>query len=384
MDSLVKRFDFVVDKDLVLCNPRGVAYQKDMKALVTYDKDYFDKCAGYNKSIANKVNEGRSEFVNRHYKDKKPLLDIGIGSGEFILKYKNAKGYDVNSYAVEWLKENNRYSEDWDGHKAFTFWDTLEHVSNPNSYFKHITHDSYVFVSIPIFDDLTKIRDSKHYRPGEHLYYWTEKGFVDWMSYYGFRLLEVSDYETDAGREGIKSFAFKKDLPGYHEFIFQYTEMHAKQYYGASAKLYLKEVGDVVRNLNPNSILDYGCGRSELAIYFWKDGQRRIERYDPAISDFKSMPEGQFDLVICCDVMEHIPVANIDQVFKDIRSKSPKAVFVISTKPSRARLPSGQNAHITLLTKNEWFRWLTSIFGGSRIIDTQWDHVLMVSAGIPN
>ena len=56
--------------------------------------------------------------------------------------------------------------------------------------------------------DLNKIRESKHYRPGEHLLYWTEKGFVDWMFEKGFRFLEKRTFEIQAGREDILSFAF--------------------------------------------------------------------------------------------------------------------------------------------------------------------------------
>ena len=54
------------------------------------------------------------------------------------------------------------------------------------------------------------IRDSKHYRPGEHLYYFTELGFAQWMARHGFELLEVSNFETKAGRDSILSFAFRR------------------------------------------------------------------------------------------------------------------------------------------------------------------------------
>jgi len=63
----------------------------------------------------------------------------------------------------------------------------------------------------PIFPDLTAIRASKHYRPGEHLYYFTEDGLVRWMALHGFLLRERNDFETRAGRDSILSFAFLRD-----------------------------------------------------------------------------------------------------------------------------------------------------------------------------
>ena len=130
--------------------------------------------------------------------------------------------------------------------------------------------------------------------------------------------------------------------------------------------------------LNPASILDYGCGRSDLVAHFYKDGERVLGRYDPAISEHKDFPSEQFDLALCCDVMEHIPMTGVDRVFSEIKKISDRVIFVISTKPARAKLPNGMNAHVTLLTKSEWVNWVQDYFGKVNIVKTQWNHVLMV------
>jgi hypothetical protein len=78
-------------------------------------------------------------------------------------------------------------------------------------YLQRVRLHAYVFASIPVFDDLYKVRDSRHYRPGEHLYYFKRQGFIDWMEAHGFLLLEWNDYESAAGRESINSFAFKRN-----------------------------------------------------------------------------------------------------------------------------------------------------------------------------
>ena len=380
MDRLIKRFDFIENGDLRSCPERGVAYQTDMSVIAPYEKEYFEKCLAYKgNEISTKVNSGRSALV-RKYCDE--IIDIGAGTGEFIERFISdggkAKGYDANPYTVEWLRNNNHFSEEFGNFNGFTFWDTIEHVKIPEFYFKRIPKESYLFVSIPVFKSLSDIRKSKHYRPNEHLYYWTEEGFVEWMKMYGFRLLEKNDSESEAGRDGIKEFVFKKDIPDYHDYVNMYHDIHSSRYYGASAKLYLGYFSEPVFWLNPASILDYGCGRSDLVSYFWKDGGRDLARYDPAIPEYKDMPTGKWDLVFCCDVMEHIPIKEVDRVFSEIKEKSQRVIFVISTKLARAKLPNGENAHISLLTKSEWTRWIEDYFGKSSIIKTKWDHVLMV------
>ena len=376
MDRLIKRFDGVDDGDLFICD-RGVAYQKDMSTLVKYDEAYFNKCLGYeDKDIAVAINDGRKALVKKYHKGR--VLDIGIGSGEFIKKRPDTYGYDINPVGLQWLYDNRYYSDKFRDFNAFTFWDVVEHVDAPEGYFKRFPDGAFVFFSLPIFGDLQSIRGSKHYRPNEHLYYFTSQGFIDWMAMHRFRLLERQKFEIDAGRDSIYSFAFKKDLPSYRDTLNQYKLIHEDRLYGASSKIYLETFVSIIKDLNPTSILDYGCGRSDLLAHFWLDGDRVLERYDPALTEYNVMPEGKIDLVICCDVMEHIPILYVDKILAEIRNKSRRALLVISTIKARARLPDGRNAHVTLLTKPEWTRWVDSVFGKAREVPTQWDHALML------
>lgn len=207
MDRFIQHYDAIDDNDLMLCN--GIGYQKDMSHLVSYNEDYFNKCLSYeDREIALKINRGRIGLVN-HYFDG-PVLDIGVGSGEFIKKRPKTYGYDINPVAVEWLKEHGRFSNRFEDFMCFTFWDVIEHVPDPGKYFDRIPRWAYVFTSIPVFEDLTKIRKSKHYRPNEHLYYFTKNGLINWMQHYGFLFLQMQDFEIDAGREDIYTFAFRK------------------------------------------------------------------------------------------------------------------------------------------------------------------------------
>lgn len=383
MDELIRRFTAQQDRDLMLCVPRGVAYQADMTVRApdgvnAEGVNYFDHYSAFaGASIGKVIHDGRVQFVNDYTGRECPVLDVGIGSGEFILSRPNTFGTDVNPKAQQWLSENGLAGLGFDAYKAFTFWDVLEHVDVPSNYFKRMPEGSFLFTSLPIFADLSDIRSSKHYKPGEHLYYWTEKGFVEWMAMHRFRLLEVRDFESEAGRDSIRSFAFIKNLPGYHDTLDQYRQIHCGAY-GTTAYLYFDKIAKEAISLKPSSILDYGCGRGDLVAHFWKDGERRIAKFDPAIPQFKEMPEGEFDLVLCTDVMEHILIGDVDRVFREIRKKSHNVIFTISLRPARARLPDGRNAHVTLLSASEWMCWIKDVFGEAIRTDTGYDHLLMV------
>lgn len=382
MDAILSRFDAEADGDLMICAPRGVAWQRDMSfrappGVNAEGVNYFDHYSAFaGAAVGKTIHDGRVAFVNDYVGRECPVLDVGIGCGDFIKARPHTYGMDVNPVAQQWLSENGRQGLGIDTYQAFTFWDVLEHVEAPNVYFKKMRPGSFLFTSLPIFDDLSRVRESKHYKPGEHLYYWTEAGFVEWMAMYRFRLLAAQDFETDAGRDGIRSFAFVRDLPGYHETLEEYRKLHANAY-GTTAYLYFDKIAKEVLNTNPLSILDYGCGRGDLVAHFWKDGERRIAKYDPAIPQFKEMPQGDFDLVLCTDVMEHILIADVERVFREIRGKSQNAIFTISLRPARAHLPDGRNAHVTLLSASEWLRWIKDAFGRASRVDTGHEHLLM-------
>ena len=384
MDPLIARFDSVEDGDLVLCRGRGVARQRDMSfrappGVNAVGENYFDHYAALaGGEIGQLIHAARRDIVDRHAGREACVLDVGIGSGEFIQARPNTLGLDINPRGIEWLRREGKLADGVEGFEAYTFWDVLEHIDQPyRHYFRFMKDGAWLFTSLPIFSDLDTVRGSKHYKPGEHLYYWMEQGFVDWMAAWRFRLVERSDVESEAGREGIVSFAFRRDLPDYNSTLDQYREIHSRAY-GTTAYLYFDQIAREVMSRQPVSILDWGCGRSDLVAHFWNEGRRRIAKYDPAIPQFKRLPEGQFDLALVCDVMEHILLCDVERVLEEIKTKARDAIFTISLRPARAKLPDGRNAHVTLLTASEWSRWVKSIFRRAIRVDTGQDHLLML------
>ena len=213
MDRFIKDFAAIADdadEELILCLDNGVAYQRDMTRPVEYGSDYFEKYVSYEGlEIARKINHARVRLVNRHVGPATRVLDIGIGSGEFIKSRPNTYGCDVNPVACQWLEDRKLLGAIVD-FNVFSLWDVIEHLPEPENYFNRMRSGAFLFTCLPIFDALSDVRGSKHFRPNEHFYYWTANGFIDWMNLHKFDLVMLTNDETEAGREQILSFAFKK------------------------------------------------------------------------------------------------------------------------------------------------------------------------------
>lgn len=133
-----------------------------------------------------------------------------------------------------------------------------------------------------------------------------------------------------------------------------YAEIHATQRYGDTSVKNLRFLRPFVRVLRPKSILDFGCGQSRLGDRLRLPFVECVTRYEPAIPELATPPEGAFDLLINVDVLEHVPEAELDGVLADMRAYSPTALIVIDTEPAVQLLPDGGNAHCTLHPASWW------------------------------
>jgi len=178
-----------------------------------YNEAYFQNyvCLA-NTDIGIRLNKFRLSLVEK-FVGKGMIVDIGVGSCTFLEAHGNCVGYDVNPTSIDMLLQDglfiNPYIACLDEIVGITFWDSLEHISDPKKLIDRV-RDQFVFVSIPIFKNLAGILSSKHYKPDEHCWYFTENGFVTFMRFHGFAILYHSEEETMLGREDIHTFVFKR------------------------------------------------------------------------------------------------------------------------------------------------------------------------------
>lgn len=174
-----------------------------------YDAEYFQNYQRMaDTSMGQALTRARVDMVARHYSG--PLLDVGIGAGQFVLERTDPTyGYDVNPHAVRWLQERGLYQDMYrETFRALSFWDALEHIPDPGAAVARA--GEWVFVSLPVFDGPEHCLQSRHFKPGEHLWYWTHAGIQQWFARQGFECVECNTMETGLGRDGINSYAFRR------------------------------------------------------------------------------------------------------------------------------------------------------------------------------
>ena len=175
----------------------------------------------------------------------------------------------------------------------------------------------------------------------------------------------------------IKNFPSKE----YKENVEFYKKMHSEGYNlidgskknekdafnGQSTLFFAKLIRDIIKKNQIETMLDYGCGKGFFysnALHqngiktnslkdYWKID---IDLYDPCYEKNAFINEKKkYDLVICIDVLEHIPSQDTDWVLEKIISKAKKYVFInLACYSAVALLPNGKNAHINVNEPKWW------------------------------
>ena len=147
------------------------------------------------------------------------------------------------------------------------------------------------------------------------------------------------------------------------DYIKQYELLYKikKNYGKTSIKLYdmLKKI---INDLNISSVLDYGCGKSKLLDLIKKNSKIKIFKYDPAIKKYSTLTKNKNDLVICTDVLQHVPLYDLDRVLKEIKSKGIYILFYIKCTNHKTKLPNGTYANCTVYDKKWWLEKLSTYF----------------------
>jgi hypothetical protein len=143
----------------------------------------------------------------------------------------------------------------------------------------------------------------------------------------------------------------------------EYRRLNAQKHetsanYGSYGHNLAKNVAEIARRIGAHTILDYGCGKRTLESALGY----AICNYDPAIPGCDATP-APADLVVCCDVLEHIEPECLENVLDDLRRVTKNTIMLmIDIKPAKKHLPDGRNAHLILETSEWWIAKLMTRF----------------------
>ena len=110
------------------------------------------------------------------------------------------------------------------------------------------------------------------------------------------------------------------------------------------------------------SVLDYGGGGSDWDAFNFEPNTgesakqffnlSKVYTFEPARNLTKKVKS---DCVVCVDVLEHIFVADVSSVIKDLFSLSKKLLIInVACYKAAALLPNGENAHVTVRNPHWW------------------------------
>jgi hypothetical protein len=166
-------------------------------------------------------------------------------------------------------------------------------------------------------------------------------------------------------------------------YVDQYVKMHKENLFehgGYHANIGF--IAQLVKEHDAKTMLDYGSGdgKQYTESLYHKAWGFMPTLYDPAIDGISELPEGQFDCVVCTDVLEHIPIDNVFPTLVECFNKSRKFVyFAISTEFASKRLPNGENCHITVKTADWWKNMIHVAYDKSNHNDPMYATAVFVS-----
>ncbi len=182
--------------------------------MVNYDKNYYENLKKQHIKTAKLINEIRWNFVQDV--PFKTVLDYGCGCGELSLYAPKNRDLIIHSYDIGKIN-GSTYPQTGiliDHYDLTFFNDVIEHVDWINYPDLDMVHafeiSTFICIAIPVWNhSIENIHTWKHYKPGEHLYYFSESSIIEFFYLRKFVLIKKG-YPECPPREDIFSAIFKK------------------------------------------------------------------------------------------------------------------------------------------------------------------------------
>jgi hypothetical protein len=134
--------------------------------------------------------------------------------------------------------------------------------------------------------------------------------------------------------------------------------LHAAGNFGTTAPRFERSIRHMAETYRPATVIDYGSGTHRWVEKMLPD--LAVQSYDPAVAELAG-PALPADMLVSCDVLEHIEPECLTSVLFDMQRVTTKCAFVtIATRPAKKVLPDGRNAHL-IVQPAEW--WLSRLMG---------------------
>ena len=146
--------------------------------------------------------------------------------------------------------------------------------------------------------------------------------------------------------------------------IDQYRHLHETTNYtcGACDRNVYNMFRQIASAFALKSVLDFGSGRTSMSDDMFRGTGVKVVNYYLRWRRSSKWPDEFFDLVICTEVLEHIPEDEVYRTLSHIKSLGRYGLFSINTAPAAKTLPDGSNAHCTVRPPSWWHNELMSFY----------------------
>ena len=186
-----------VDHNLSSCQICNHVFQSDLFVMVSYDAQYAHQ---YDLRPVKEMSVLRWNYIQSQLNlpAASRVLDVGYGNGAFL---KRARAAEMSIFGID------LHTEDFgipvvsfdtpQNYDLVCFFDSLEHFPKFDPIFQLKTR--HVIVSIPNTPDflLTTPQHWRHYKPGEHLHYFSVASLDKLMRTWGFAKRLAEGYPED-------------------------------------------------------------------------------------------------------------------------------------------------------------------------------------------
>ena len=154
----------------------------------------------------------RWEFVLRHTKGKKTLLDYGCADNHFIKCAPEGHGFEeLVGFDTNWMtgfQDERKLDRHYD---VLTMWHSLEHIRIPRMVVDRVSHE-YLILAIPWAEFLTNenIARLNIFNAGRHVHLYTRESFFNTFNDYELLEENYDDGHLAGYNDEIVSFALRK------------------------------------------------------------------------------------------------------------------------------------------------------------------------------
>lgn len=196
------------DGELSVCGRCGHVYQTNLVSSTRYDQEY---CDVYRRCPCAAMSKLRLRLLRR-LAARGSVLDVGCGLGHFVTAANRAgyAAYGNDLFDPPGVPMQPLRSGTWD---VVTFFDSLEHFADLGDVRDLLGRTRRVLISLPHRPAwFPRQRDWKHYKPGEHLHYFSLESLCELMRPKVLLWANFAEDTIRRGRDNILTCAFANSV----------------------------------------------------------------------------------------------------------------------------------------------------------------------------